>query len=348
MRIVVDAMSGDHGPGVVIDGAVQAARDFGVEIILVGKEDALKTELARHHTQGLAIRIVHASEVVEMHEHTMAVKEKKDNSMSVGMRLVKHGEADAFVTPGNTGAALAAALFTLGRIRGIDRPAICSVWPASMTPAAFVDLGANTDPKPENLVQNALMGSLYAEHVLGIQRPRVGIVSNGEEEDKGSTVVRDTFRLLKSSPLNFVGNLEGRDIPKGKADVIVTDGFTGNVVLKYTEGILSFLVKFVRRQLTAGALGKIGLVSMIPGAILMLPGLLLLLPNVRRMRRYVDVREYGAALLVGVDGNVLIGHGRSDAYSIRNSIRTAMRVVDGRIVERVKDGLQHMRIGVAA
>ncbi len=348
MRIVVDAMSGDHGPGVVIDGAVQAARDFGVEIILVGKEDVLKTELARHHTQGLVIRIVHASEVVEMHEHTMAVKEKKDNSMSVGMRLVKHGEADAFVTPGNTGAALAAALFTLGRIRGIDRPAICSVWPASMTPAAFVDLGANTDPKPENLVQNALMGSLYAEHVLGIQRPRVGIVSNGEEEDKGSTVVRDTFRLLKSSPLNFVGNLEGRDIPKGKADVIVTDGFTGNVVLKYTEGILSFLVKFLRRQLTAGALGKIGLVLMIPGAILMLPGLLLLLPNVRRMRRYVDVREYGAALLVGVDGNVLIGHGRSDAYSIRNSIRTAMRVVDGRIVERIKDGLQHMQIGVAA
>jgi glycerol-3-phosphate acyltransferase PlsX len=341
-------MGGDHAPGVVVDGAVQAARDFGVEIILVGKEEVVKAQLARHNTAGLSIRIVHASEVVEMHEHTMAVKEKKDNSMSVGMRLVKHGEADAFVTPGNTGAALAAALFTLGRIRGIDRPAICSVWPASMTPAAFVDLGANTDPKPEHLAQNALMGSLYAEHVLGIPRPRVGIVSNGEEEDKGSMVVRDAFKLLKSSPLNFVGNLEGRDIPKGKADVIVTDGFTGNVILKYTEGILSFLLKFARRQLTAGALGKIGLVLMIPGAILMLPGLLLLLPNVRRMRKRVDVREYGAALLVGIDGNVLIGHGRSDATSIRNSIRTAMRVVDGRIVERVKDGLQGMQIGVTA
>jgi len=214
------------------------------------------------------------------------------------------------------------------------------VWPASMTPAAFVDLGANTDPKPENLAQNALMGSLYAEHVLGIRRPRVGIVSNGEEEDKGSMAVRDAFKLLKNSPLNFVGNLEGRDIPKGKADVIVTDGFTGNVVLKYTEGILSFLVKFLRRQLTAGLLGKAALVAMIPGAILMLPGLLLLLPNVLRMRRRIDVREYGAALLVGVDGNVLIGHGRSDAKSIRNAVRTATRVVDGRIVERIKDGLR--------
>jgi glycerol-3-phosphate acyltransferase PlsX len=342
MRIVVDAMTADRGPSVVVDGAVQAARDFGVEIILVGKEDIVRAELAKHNTAGSSIRIVHASEVVGMREHTMAVKEKKDNSMSVGIRLVKQGEADAFVTPGNTGAALAAALFTLGRIRGIDRPALCSVWPVSPTPAAFVDLGANTDPKPDNLVQNALMGSLFAETVLGIRRPRVGIVSNGEEEDKGSMVVRDAYKLLKTSPLNFVGNLEGRDIAKGKADVIVTDGFTGNVVLKYTEGFLSFLVKFLRRQLTGGLLAKIALVLLIPGAILMLPGLLLLLPNLRRMRRRIDAREYGAALLVGVDGNVLIGHGRSDAHAVRNSVRTAMRVVEGRIVKRIKEGLQAM------
>lgn len=341
MRIVVDAMGADRGPGVVVDGAIQAARDFGVEITLVGKEDIIRTELARHDTAGLSIRIVHASQVIEMHEHTMAVKEKKDNSMSVGLRLVKRGEADAFMTPGNTGGAMAAALFTLGRIRGIDRPALCSVFPASAAPAVLIDIGANTDPKPENLVQNALMGGLYAEFVLGIQRPRIGIVSNGEEEDKGSMLVRDAYKILKNGPYNFVGNIEGRDIPKSIADVIVTDGFTGNVIVKYTEGIVSFLAKFIGRQLTAGPLPKIALVLMIPGAIVMLPGLLLLLPNLRRLRKRVDHRELGAALLVGVEGNVLIGHGSSDALAVRNAIRTAMRVVESRIVERIKDDLKN-------
>ena len=262
--------------------------------------------------------------------------------MSVGLRLVKQGEADAFVTPGNTGGALAAALFTLGRIRGIDRPALCSVFPASSRPAVLIDLGANTDPKPNHLLQNALMGSLYAEHVLGIHNPRVGIVSNGEEEEKGSMLVRDAYKLLRASGLNFIGNLEGRDIPKGKADVIVTDGFTGNVVLKYTEGLLSFLLRFLRRELTAGLLAKLAFVLMLPGLILMLPGLLLLWPNLRRLRKRVDSRELGAALLVGVSGNVLIGHGSSDAWAVRNSVRTAMRVVDGHIIERIQDGLTRM------
>ena len=342
MRVVVDAMGGDHAPSVVVDGAVQAARDFGVQIILVGQEDAVRAELAKHSTAGLPVRVVHASEVIEMHEHTLAVKEKKDNSMSVGLRLVKQGEADAFVTAGNTGGALAAALFTLGRIRGIDRPGLCSVFPASLTPAVMIDIGANTDPRPEHLAHNALMGSLYAEYVLGIPNPRVGIVSNGEEEDKGSMLVRDAYKLLKAGPFNFVGNLEGRDIPKGKADVIVTDGFTGNVIVKYTEGIVSFLLKFVRRQLTAGPLAKVALALMIPGAVLMLPGLLLLLPNLRALRKRVDHRELGAALLAGIDGTVLVGHGSSDALAVRNSIRTAMRVVESRIVERIRDGLKSM------
>jgi glycerol-3-phosphate acyltransferase PlsX len=347
MQIVVDAMGGDRAPAVVVDGAVQAARAFGVGIILVGQEDAIRSELARHTLTGLSIRTVHASQVIEMREHTMAVKEKKDNSMSVGMRLLKQGEADAFVTAGNTGGALAAALFTLGRIRGIDRPALCSIFPASTTPAVLIDIGANTDPKPENLLQSGLMGSLYAEHVLRIQRPRVGIVSNGEEEDKGSMLVREAYPLLKAAPFNFVGNLEGRDIPKGKADVIVTDGFTGNVIVKYTEGIVSFLAKFVARQLTAGALAKIGLLLMLPGLLLMLPGLLLLGPNLRQLRKRVDHRELGAALLAGVDGNVLVGHGSSDALAVRNSIRTAMRVVDGRIVDRIRDGLKRLPAGAS-
>lgn len=339
MKIVVDAMGGDHAPGVVVEGAVRAARDFGVDIILVGREDAIRAELAKHQTDGLNLTVVHAGEVVEMHEHTMAVKEKKDNSMSVGLRLVKDGQADAFMSAGNSGAVMAAALFGLGRIRGIDRPALCTQYPAAVKPTVLLDLGANTDPKPQNLVQNALMGSLYAERVLGIQRPRVAVVSNGEEADKGSMLVRDAYKLLQDSPLNFIGNVEGKDIPKGVADVIVTDGFTGNVILKLTEGIVSFLGKFAKEGLTGGTLSKIGLVLMIPGALLMLPGLLFLLPALRKMRKRVDYREYGAAPLLGVNGVVLIAHGRSDARAIWGAIRSTKNAAEGRIVEAIKAGL---------
>jgi glycerol-3-phosphate acyltransferase PlsX len=347
MQIVVDAMGGDHAPSVVVEGAVQAARDFGIAITLVGKQDIVQSELARHNTADLAIDIVHASEVIEMDEHTMAVKEKKDNSMSVGMRLVKQGKADAFVTMGNTGGALAAALFGLGRIRGIDRPALCSIFPASRSAAVLIDLGANTDPKPIHLLHNAIMGRLYAEHVLNIRNPRVGIISNGEEADKGSLLVRETYKLMQDGPFNFIGNLEGRDVPKGKADVIVTDGFTGNVIVKYTEGLVSFIFKFLGAQVSSGALGKLGLILMIPGAILMLPGLLVLWPNIARLRKRIDHREIGGALLVGVAGNVLIGHGSSDARAVRNSIRMTKRVVEGRIVERIAAELKEMSLAQA-
>ncbi len=339
MKIVVDAMGGDHAPGVVVEGAVRAARDFGVDIILVGREDAIRAELAKHRTDGLNLSIVPATEVIEMHEHTLAVKEKKDNSMSVGLRLLKDGQADAFMSAGNSGAVMAAALFGLGRIRGIDRPALCTQYPAAVRPTVLLDLGANTDPKPQNLVQNALMGSLYAERVLGIQRPRVGLVSNGEEADKGSMLVRDTYKLLQDSPLNFVGNVEGKDVPKGAADVVVTDGFTGNVMLKLTEGIVSFIGKFLKDSLLGGTLNRIGLILMIPGAVLMLPGLLLLLPALRRLRKRMDYREYGAAPLLGVNGVVLIAHGRSDARAIWGAIRSTKNAVDGRIVEAIKAGL---------
>ncbi len=339
MKIVVDAMGGDHAPGVVVDGAVQAARDFGVEIILVGREADVKRELARHTLGALPVSIVPASEVIEMHEHTMAVKEKKDNSLSVGMRLLKEGKADAFMSAGNSGAVMAAALFGLGRIRGIDRPALCTQFPASLTPTVLIDLGANADPKPEHLLQNGLMGSLYAERVLGISKPRVGIVSNGEEADKGSMLVRDAFKLFKDSTLNFIGNVEGKDITKGVTDVIVTDGFTGNVIVKHTEGLVSFLAKFLKRSLTGRLLSKVGLVLLIPGLVVMLPGLLCLLPALRQMAKRMDYREYGAAPLLGVDGVVLIAHGRSDARAIWGAIRSTKQAVDGQIVPAIKAGL---------
>jgi len=340
MKIIVDAMGGDHAPGVVIDGSVRAARELGVELVLVGPEDIVKRELARHgDTRHLPITIVHASQVVGMEEHTMAVKEKKDSTMNVGIRLLKDGQADAFMTAGNSGAGMAAALFGLGRIRGIDRPAFLTVYPAAPNRCCILDMGANTDPKPENLVQNAMMGAIYAERVLGIQNPRVGLVSNGEEADKGSMVVREAFKVLTASPLNFVGNIEGKDITRGKADVIVTDGFTGNVIIKLSEGLLSFLVKYLAQTFTRGVLNKLALALMIPGAILMLPGLLLMLPSALALKRRVDWREYGAAPVLGVDGIVLIAHGRSDAKAIFSAIRAARRAAEGRLVEAIKAGL---------
>src|SRR5512136_1097099 len=210
MKIVVDAMGGDHAPAVVVEGAVQAAREFGAEIILVGREEDVRRELARHTATGLSISVVHASEVIEMDDHVNAVRAKKDNSMSVGLRLMKEGQADAFMSAGNSGAVMAAALFGVGRIRGIDRPALASIYPASKTPTVLVDLGANTDPTAQNLVQFAMMGSLYARIALGLDKPRVAIVSNGEEPEKGSERVKATFPLLQNSNLNFLGSVEGK------------------------------------------------------------------------------------------------------------------------------------------
>ena len=339
MKIVVDAMGGDHAPGVVVEGAVQAARDFGVEIILVGREADIRRELAKHTTTGLIISVVHAGEVVEMDDHVSAVRAKKDNSMSVGLRLLKEGKADAFMSAGNSGAVMAAALFGVGRIRGIDRPALASIYPASQTPAILVDLGVNTDPTPQNLVQFAMMGSLYAKIALGLDQPRVAIVSNGEEPEKGSERVKATYPLLQNSNLNFLGSIEGKDIPKGVADVIVTDGFTGNVILKLSEGLISFFLKYIKATVTSGVLNKIGLVLMIPGLILTLPGLLFLLPSIQRLRKRVDYRELGAAPLLGVDGVVLIAHGRSDAKAIRGAIRSTIRAAEGHIVETIRDSV---------
>ena len=237
MKIVVDAMGGDQAPAVVVAGAVAEARARGTQIILVGMEDRIRAELAKQgDTSGLPIEIVHASEVVEMAEHTLAVKAKKDSSLAVGMRLVKEGKADAFASAGNSGAVMAAALFGLGRIRGVERPALSSIYPAAPEPCLIIDIGANADCKPEYLVQFAVMGHAYARVMFGLEQPKIGIISNGEEEDKGSMLVRETYPLLKASGLNFVGNVEGKDIGKGLANVVVTDGLTGNVIVKLTEG----------------------------------------------------------------------------------------------------------------
>ena len=321
MRIAVDAMGGDRAPGVVVEGAVQAARDFGLELVLVGQRGAVQAELDKHDTTGLRLTLQHASQVIEMHEHpAAAVKAKKDCSMVVGMELLKRQECDAFFTAGNSGGALAAALFRLGRIRGIKRPAISTIFP-SQTPQGYcflLDIGANTDCKPEYLLQFANMGSIYADRVLGVPNPRVAILSNGEEEGKGNQLVQETVPLLKASTLNFVGNAEGKDIPWGLADVVVTDGFTGNVVIKLSQGVAKFLMDLLKEEITGSSVSKVG-------------GLLAK-PAFDEVRRRLDYREYGGAPLLGVDGVVIIGHGRSDTKAIRNGISLAAQAVENGVL----------------
>ena len=341
MKIVLDAMGGDRAPGVVIDGAVQAVQELGVEIVLVGREEEIRQELSRHDTSGLPLSIVHADQVIEMDEHVDAVKSKRDASIRVGMRLVRAGEADAFVSAGNSGAVMASAIFDLRRIRGIKRPALATIYPAAPNRVLLIDNGANTDPTPENLVQFAQMGAAYVERLWGVRRPRVAIVSNGEEADKGNQLVRQTYPLLQKSELNFVGNAEGKDVTRGVADVVVTDGFTGNVMIKLSEGLVSFLARYLTSELTGGLRAKVGVLLLVPGLLLCLPGVLVLLPALRRIAKRMDYAEYGGAPLLGVDGVAIIAHGRSNAKAIKNAVKVAARFVDtdldAHIADRVRE-----------
>ena len=339
IKVVLDAMGGDHAPGVVIDGAVQAVKELETEVVLVGREAEITRELSRHDVTGLPLSVVHADEVIGMDEHVDVVKSKKNSSIRVGMRMVREGKADAFVSAGNSGAVMASAIFDLRRIRGIKRPALAVPYPAAPSPVLLIDNGANTDPNPQNMVQFARMGSIYVEQLWGIPRPRVAIVSNGEEADKGNQIVRATFPLLQESGLNFVGNAEGKDVTKGIADVVVTDGFTGNVMIKLTEGLVSFLAHYMKDELTGGWLNKLGVVLMAPGLLLTLPGLLLLVPALRRIAKRMDYAEYGGAPLLGVDGVVIIAHGRSNARAIKNAVRVARDSVKADLVDVLKAGV---------
>jgi phosphate acyltransferase len=329
MKIVLDAMGGDFAPAVNVEAAVHAARESGYEIALVGKQEIIRPLLVQYNTSNLTLPIVHAPEVIEMDEHpAKAVKAKKNSSMVIGMQMVKQGQADAFVTMGNTGGALAAALFHLGRIKGIHRPALSTVYPTIKGWCLILDVGANTDCKPEYLMQFALMGSIYAERVLGIKKPRVALVSNGEEESKGSQLVQEVHQLLKSMPINFIGNAEGRHIPAGYADVFVTDGFTGNVIIKLSEGMGSMVKQMLREEIMRTPISKVG-------------GLLIK-NAVNRMSKRTDYEEIGGAPLLGVDGIVIIGHGRSNAKAVRSALRVAANAAEKGVVDAIEDGLQQL------
>jgi len=323
---VLDAMGGDHAPEVVVEGGVMAAREYGIEVVLVGPQEVVETELAKHDTAGLSLPVVHASQVIEMtDEPSMAAREKKDSSMVVGMNLVKNGEADAFTTAGNSGGALAAALFRLGRIKGIKRPALSTIFPTRKGFCFISDVGANTDCKPVYLLQFGIMASAYAERVLGIPNPTVGIVSTGEEEGKGGILVKEAFKLLKKSGLNFIGNVEGKDIPAGLADVVVTDGFSGNIVIKLSEGVAALLMEVMEEEIKKR-----------PTAVL---GALLARAALREVKSRLDYSDYGGAPLLGVDGVVIVGHGRSNAKAIKNMVRVGKEAVEKGMLKAIKEGI---------
>ena len=337
MIISLDAMGGDNAPAEIVHGAVWAARDFGVEIQLVGQPAAIEAELAKHNTVGLKLPIVPASEVIEMDDHPAeAVRAKKDASMNVAMRQVKAGHSQGFVSAGNSGGVLAAALFGLGRIKGIKRPALSTIFP-TVSERGFcflLDVGANTDVKPEYLYQFALMGAVYSERVLGVPNPKVGLVSTGEEEGKGSKLVIDTTLLLKRGPFNFIGNVEGKDIPTGLADVVVTDGFTGNVLLKTSEGVARLIMQTIRAEMESRFLARIGA--------------LLAMGAFKAIRTKLDDREFGGGALLGVDGVVIVTHGRSDAYMIRNAIRVAKTAIEQDVVAAIKGYEAHYNLSTTS
>jgi len=322
--IALDAMGGDHAPEEIVKGAVLAARELGIQVALVGPSALVEEELAKAGPRPEGIRVVAASEVIAMDEHpAQAARHKKDSSIVVGLRLVKQGEADAFVSAGNTGAVLAGSIMYLGRLRGIQRPSLVALLPLSGRLTLLLDVGANADCKPRYLVQFAEMGSIYMERVWKVERPRVALLSIGEEETKGSLLTQEVYALLKKADhLNFIGNVEGRDVASGVADVIVTDGFTGNVVVKTMEGMGAF----IKGQLEGAIRSK---------WYYMLPGLILR-GAFRGVQKRTDPREYGAGPLLGVKGLVFVGHGRSDAVAIRSALRVAREAVVSGMLEAMR------------
>jgi len=326
VKIAVDAMGGDYAPGEIVKGALQASSEFNIPVILVGDEKQLLAELGNSETGGL-VSIVHAPEVVGMGEPpAVAVRRKRYSSIVRATQLVKDGEASALVSAGSTGAAMTSALLCMGRIKGIDRPAIVGVLPNEKGLTVLLDVGANIDCKPHNLVQFGIMGFLYAKKILGISQPRVGLLSNGEEESKGNETTQAAFPLLKTAGINFVGNVEGRDVFNGAVDVVVCDGFVGNVVLKAGESLAFTLLKMMKDELAKSWPEKIGTV--------------MLEPLLKGFQKRMDYAEYGGAPFLGVNGVSIICHGRSRAKAVKNAVRVARESVDNCLVEAIRESIE--------
>lgn len=323
MKIAIDAMGGDHAPKEPVLGALQALKHISSEIVLIGDETKIKAVLKDQTYDQSRISIVHTTEVIENEDKPVkAIKAKKDSSMVVGFKLLKEKQIDAFLSAGNTGALLAGGLLKVGRIKGIDRPALCSVYPTAKGISVLIDAGANSDCKPRNLYEFGVMGSIYANKVLGIENPRVGLANIGVEEGKGSSLVVEAYPLLKDSELNFIGNAEVRDVPDGVCDVIVCDGFTGNVILKVSEGVAKSFSGMLKAEIMKSKLMSVAS--------------LLLKPAFGALKKTMDYAEYGGAPFLGVDGLLVKAHGSSNAKAFMNAIKYAQKCIDEDIVMSIK------------
>lgn len=325
MRIAVDAMGGDHAPEEIIKGSLIAAEaNPNLQLILVGQEDRILSILPQSRPKNISI--YGATEVIEMDEHPAnAVRKKKDSSIVVATKLVKLGDADAVVSAGSTGAQMASALLGLGRIKGIERPAIITVLPTPEGGKLILDVGANMDATPEQLCQYALMGSIYAKKILGISNPRVGLLNVGSEEGKGNELTQKAYPLLVATPVNFIGNVEGRDVPYGRADVVICDGFAGNILLKSLEGLAGVLFQQIKEKITSNMVRKLGALAVKPG--------------LKEIAQMMDYAEYGGAPLLGVNGISIICHGSSKAKAISNAIRVARECVQVNLIEQIREDI---------
>ena len=337
LKIAVDAMGGDHAPASEVEGALQATRDHDIGIILVGQTDKIERELEKHRLSrslsrgswhGNQIEIVDAQEVITMEDSVAkAVRRKRNSSIRVAAELVRGGKAQALVSAGNTGAVMMTSVLVIGTLPQVDRPALATIFPnATGRGTVLLDVGANAECKPKHLFEFAVMGSLYSSVILGIRNPRVGILSIGEEEAKGNDLTKEAFKLLKNPKLNFIGNVEGREIYTGQADVIVCDGFTGNVALKVSEGVFELIMELLRTELTANIQAKAGAV--------------LTRPAFKNLKKKLDYAEYGGAPLLGINGVSVICHGRSNAKAIRNAIIVARDYCRGDVSRRIEEQLR--------
>jgi glycerol-3-phosphate acyltransferase PlsX len=333
VTIALDAMGGDEAPRTEVEGAILAARELGVRVLLVGQQETVKHELTRHSLRGLAIEVVHASEVITMTESpVMAFRKKKDSSVHVAARLVKNGEADGLVSAGNTGAVMATAHFILGTLPSVDRPALAAPFPTSRGGVSvMLDVGANVDSKAVHLEQFAIMGEIYYRVLFGTRRPKVGLLSIGEEEMKGNELTREAHNRMKHMPLNFVGNVEGRHVFAGEADVIVCDGFIGNVALKISEGLVEHMGATLKEALNSTLASQVGYVFARKAF--------------ANFKKKLDYSEYGGAPLLGVRGVTIIGHGRSNANAIKNAIRVAAELARAKLNEKIEQELSEVGVG---
>lgn len=322
MKIAVDAMGGDFGPKVTVEGALRAAGDFGLDVLLVGVEHLIKKEYDRLAPKASRATIVDAPEAIGMGEGLLAFRKKKASSIRVAAQLVKDGQAEAFVSMGNTGAVVYISREVLGTLRGVDRPALALLVPGVAGPTLLIDVGANANCQPNNLVQFAIMGKIFMETIMAVPNPRVGLMSIGEEKSKGNDLVREAFDRLQTSPLRFIGNVEGKDLFSGAADVVVSDGFTGNVALKVSEGVVESVLSMARHEITKNIFAKLGYV--------------LMKRHLKKIYKKVDYSEYGGAQLLGINGVCVIGHGRSNAHAVRNAVGRGREFVLNHVQDRIQ------------